>query len=54
MSKKCISCGAELDDVALYCDECGTCQEESQKLFGNQTSPVSGNIQPDANPVAKK
>lgn len=26
MSKKCISCGAELEDSALYCDECGVQQ----------------------------
>lgn len=26
MSKKCMNCGAELDDVAVFCDECGTQQ----------------------------
>ena len=27
MSKKCIYCGAELEDDALFCDECGKKQE---------------------------
>ena len=26
MSKKCINCGAELDDDQLFCDDCGTKQ----------------------------
>ncbi len=30
MSKICISCGAVLDDHALFCDDCGTKQDVSQ------------------------
>ena len=26
MSKKCIQCGAELEDEAMFCDECGAKQ----------------------------
>lgn len=27
MSKKCINCGAELEDNAMFCDECGAAQK---------------------------
>lgn len=27
MSKRCIKCGAELEDQAIFCDECGAKQE---------------------------
>ena len=29
MSKKCLFCGAELEDNAAFCDECGRKQEEN-------------------------
>ena len=30
MSKKCISCGVELEDEAVFCDECGAQQTPPQ------------------------
>lgn len=29
MSKKCSNCGAELDDISVFCDNCGTRQENN-------------------------
>lgn len=36
MSKKCIKCGAELDDIAVFCDECGTKQIIQHAAAGNE------------------
>ena len=36
MSKKCIKCGAELDDIAVFCDECGTKQIIQHAAEGNE------------------
>lgn len=35
MSKKCISCGVELEDEAIFCDECGTRQPVQQEKEGH-------------------
>ncbi len=29
MSKKCVKCGVDLEDAAVFCDECGAKQPES-------------------------
>ena len=31
MAKKCIYCGEQLEDDALFCDECGKKQDENEK-----------------------
>ena len=47
MSKKCINCGAELEDEAVFCDECGTRQmvsqtpDETQVQFAKESVPSS-------------
>ncbi len=38
MSKKCIYCGAELEDDDLFCDVCGRKQEENTSHKAVQTS----------------
>lgn len=38
MSKKCIYCGAELEDDALFCDECGKKQELSKEAETEQNA----------------
>lgn len=48
MSKKCIYCGAELEDDALFCDECGKKQELAKETGTEQ------NIQKDAEIKAKQ
>lgn len=48
MSKKCIYCGAELEDDALFCDECGKKQELAKETGTEQ------NIQKDAEMKAKQ
>lgn len=42
MSKKCIQCGTELEDGALFCDECGAKQEAQQ----SSKAPVQGQAVP--------
>ncbi len=37
MSKKCPNCGAELEDNALFCDECGS--KLDQQTSSQQTTP---------------
>ena len=39
MSKKCMQCGAELEDNALFCDECG-----AQQATPETTASVEGNV----------
>lgn len=41
MSKKCIQCGAELEDMAVFCDECGAKQiaEQPKVSQGEATRP---------------
>ena len=41
MSKKCVSCGAEIENEVVFCDKCGAKQE----------SPVSDSTAATANPV---
>ena len=31
MSKKCVNCGVELEDEALFCEECGTQQPTNEE-----------------------
>lgn len=40
MSKKCTNCGAELEDNAVFCDECGAKQETYQPVYQNQAATV--------------
>ncbi len=53
MSKKCVQCGAELEDNALFCDECGaqqttpepaTSSAQGQVLQGNAKIPSTNQI----------
>ena len=39
MSKKCMQCGAELEDNALFCDECG-----AQQATPETTASVEGHV----------
>lgn len=39
MSKKCIQCGAELEDAALFCDECGAKQIVDQPKETQKKAP---------------
>ena len=32
MSKKCIVCGTELDNTAVFCDECGAKQGDAKEI----------------------
>lgn len=49
MSKKCIKCGAELDDIAVFCDECGTKQIIQHAGTGNEKAFSKVNPQNPAN-----
>ena len=40
MSKKCINCGAELDDDQLFCDDCGTKQIIKPQPKTKKKAPV--------------
>ena len=42
MSKKCIKCGAELDDIAVFCDECGT--KQIVQLTGTENKNTSSKV----------
>ena len=42
MSKKCIKCGAELDDIAVSCNECGT--EQIVQLTGTENKITSSKV----------
>lgn len=44
MSKKCIYCGAELEDDALFCDECGKKQELSKEAETEQNVPKDAEL----------
>lgn len=47
MSKKCNQCGAELENNALFCDECGAQQvtpESTASSAERQTSKVNGKV----------
>ena len=44
MSKKCIYCGAELEDDALFCDECGKKQELSKETETEQNAPKDAEL----------
>ena len=44
MSKKCIYCGAELEDDALFCDECGKKQELSKEAETEQNAPKDAEL----------
>ena len=48
MSKKCINCGAELEEEAVFCDECGVQQIASQTTAENVEQTVQNNFQQDA------
>ena len=39
MSKKCMKCGAELEDNAFFCDECG-----AQQATPETTASVEGHV----------
>lgn len=56
MSKKCIQCGAELEDNALFCDECGAKQVTSTSTASSaegQTLKVNGKI-PSTNQIVQR
>ena len=42
MSKKCIKCGAELEDIAVFCDECGT--KQIVQLTGTENENTSSKV----------
>lgn len=44
MSKKCIYCGAELEDDALFCDECGKKQELPKEAETEQNAPKDAEL----------
>lgn len=44
MSKKCIYCGAELEDDALFCDECGKKQELAKEAETEQNAPKDAEL----------
>ena len=44
MSKKCIYCGAELEDDALFCDECGKKQELFKEAETEQNAPKDAEL----------
>ena len=41
MSKRCPNCGVELEDNALFCDECGTQLTQSAALPTSQAAELS-------------
>ena len=45
MSKKCVNCGAELEDGAVFCDECGIQQTVLQTFGVNGVQSVQNNLQ---------
>ena len=44
MSKKCIYCGAELEDDALFCDECGKKQELAKETETEPNDPKDAEL----------
>lgn len=50
MSKKCIVCGSELDDNAVFCDECGV----EQKEIAEQQKVGEVNVQPQVEELEQK
>lgn len=60
MSKKCIRCGAELDDGAAFCDECGAPQTspqpqpEKKDEFSKVNSIKKAKSEYNENPEIKK
>lgn len=54
MSKKCISCGAELEDEAVFCDECGVQQTVSQTQDENQGHSTTANVSSTTQQETKK
>lgn len=45
MSKKCVNCGTELEEGAVFCDECGTQQIVSKSSEGNNIQAAQKNFQ---------
>lgn len=52
MSKKCINCGAELDDDQLFCDECGI-KLVTESQMPKETEKVSSSISTDISDANK-
>lgn len=44
MSKVCINCGTALEDNAIFCDECGTRQPDTQSAQQPFQQPVYGQV----------
>jgi len=55
MSKKCIQCGAELEDDALFCDECGAQQATPKAtVLSAQGQILQGNVKiPSTNQIVQ-
>lgn len=53
MSKKCIYCGAELEDDALFCDECGKKQELVKKVEVEQNAKKEAELKAKQEAEAK-
>lgn len=53
MSKKCIYCGAELEDDALFCDECGKKQESVKEAEQNAKKEAELKAKQEAEAKAK-
>lgn len=45
MSKKCVNCGAELEDGAVFCDECGVQQSKEQSQMRSNEKSSENNYQ---------
>lgn len=56
MSKKCIQCGVELEDNALFCDECGAQQATAEATASSAEGQVSqANVQiPSTNQIVQR
>lgn len=54
MSKKCMQCGAELEDNALFCDECGAQQATPEKTVSVEGQVPQTNAKiPSTNQIVK-
>lgn len=48
MSKKCIQCGAELEDWAAFCDECGAKQPDVSNMSKPMENKQFGELKKDS------